>query len=117
MIVTATILTLTYAHIKMPQTANSDNRIVQIISLTFIYTGINACNSYFGPAGINPALAAAYIAYETSEHAYEHSSQVNHYLWVYMISPFVGAAIGGILWQIHSRCVSAKGRDNSVSIE
>ena len=86
-----------------------------MIALTVIYAGINGINAKFGPAGTNPAIAAAYIAFVVSQN--DNAEAYNHYLWVYMISPFVGAAIGGILYMIHKRCANAKGRDNSVSID
>ena len=86
-----------------------------MIALTVIYAGINEINMKFGPAGSNPAIAAAYISFVVSQH--DDNKAYNHYLWVYMLSPFIGAACGGILYMIHKRCANAKGRDNSVSID
>ena len=115
MIFSTLILSLVYCHIKLPETAGTQDKIVNIIALTIIYAGINSINTKFGPAGSNPAIAAAYIAFIASQ--VDDAESVNHYLWVYMISPFIGAACGGILYLIHSRCANTKGRDNSVSIE
>mmetsp|Transcript_12365 Transcript_12365/g.16769 ORF Transcript_12365/g.16769 Transcript_12365/m.16769 type:complete len:269 (+) Transcript_12365:22-828(+) len=111
MFLTSMILVLAYASVKMPQTAISDNKVVQIIALTFIFTGLNGCNMKFGEAGINPALASGYIAFVASQHTDDEA--YNHYLWAYMIGPLFGGALGGFLYLIHSRCAQTKGRDNS----
>ena len=94
---------------------------------------VTALASPYGNAGWNPALACGYISFAVSQYNYPNiptdeswestygfgpsATQVNHYLWVYMIAPFVGGAIAGILHLIHSKCASVKGKDNDVSTD
>ena len=87
----------------------------------------------FGGCGWNPALACGYISFAVSQYNYPNISpdavyeqeygfgpsatQINHYLWVYMIAPIVGGFIAGILHLIHNKCASTKGKDNDVSTD
>ena len=92
-------------------------------------------NSIFGAVGFNPALALAYIIFEettilsdpnlslwqirlcgiksTENCDSDHPTYFNHYLWAYLIAPFVGAVLGGILFHIHAKCTEKKGADNN----
>jgi len=45
------------------------------------------------------------------------SAKLNNYVWAYIIGPLLGGATGGFLFLLHSKCVDARGRDNSISID
>jgi glycerol uptake facilitator-like aquaporin len=68
---------------------------------------------------LNPAIASAYIFFETTQSDTPNSKiagyKLNHYLWAYFIGSLTGAALGGFLHMIHQRCSNAKGRDNELS--
>ena len=71
----------------------------------------------YGECGWNPALACGYISFAVSQYNYPNiksvdeyvdqygfeptATSVNHYLWAYMVAPFIGAVIAGILHLIH----------------
>ena len=120
MLMTSMVLTLVYCSMKNNVTKMSDNVVVCILLFIAISAGINDMNKNFGNAGINPALASAYIALEVSQlNAVEDpdikDSMANHYLWAYMLAPLVGGAIGGFISIIHQKCVGNKG-DGDVSV-
>ena len=87
----------------------------------------------YGNCGWNPALACGYISFAVSQYNYPNinddewwvkirgfepsATQVNHYLWAYILAPFAGAIIAGILHLIHSKCANVKGRDNDETLE
>ena len=131
-LISSIILVLTFISIKHKNTQLTDNSLIQIIAIQVVFAAINSLNSKFGNAGYNPALSCGYISFAVSQYAYPNIStdaafkykygfdpsatQVNHYLWVYMIAPFVGGIVAGILHLIHSKCANVKGKDNDVSV-
>ena len=127
------ILILAFISIKHKDTQLTDNGLIQILAIWIVLSAVTALNSKYGACGWNPALACGYISFAVSQHNYPNTmddstykrihgfeqsdKEVNHYLWVYMVAPFVGAVIAGILHLIHSKCSNVKGRDNDEKLE
>ena len=125
------ILVFTFVSIKHEKTQLTDNGLIQIIGINLLYIAITALSSQFGGCGWNPALACGYISFAVSQYNYPNrepdavynqqygfdptDTVINHYLWVYMTAPFVGAVVAGILHIIHSKCAASKGDKEDVS--
>lgn len=111
------ILVLAFISIKHKSTQLTDNGLVQILAINSVLLAVSVMSLQYGEFGFNPALACGYVSFAVSQYAYPNivsnedfndtygfdpsAKQVNHYLWVYMIAPFVGGAIAGILHLIH----------------
>ena len=116
MLVSSMILSLGYVSIKSKHTRLCDDNLINCLFIFFLLIGVVELNAFFGTAGLNGALSAAYILFETTQFktpnkvvpAYE----LNHYLWAYILGTLIGGAAGGFLHLIHSKCSNTKGRDN-----
>lgn len=86
---------------------------MQALAIVAVMAGCSLCNTLFGAAGINPAIAAIYMMFEATQYQSPNTfysySELNHYLWAYMIGPIVGAFLGGILTIIHQVCAKKGG--------
>ena len=113
----ATILTLVFATIKSKHTKVHDDVVLNAVFIQALYTAIELLMVRFaGFWALNPAMASAYIFFETLEFNSPNvdiaSSDLNRYLWAFWVGPLFGAIVGGILHMIHTRCSSVQGRDN-----
>ena len=112
------ILTLTYTTIKSKTTKFHDDVLLNAAFVTTLLGAMSALMSKFGGyAALNPAIASAYIFFETTQYDTPNQQiagyKLNHYLWAYFIGSMAGGAIGGFLHMIHARCSDTKGRDNN----
>lgn len=59
------------------------------------------------------AVAPIYMMFEATQYQNPNTeysySELNHYVWAYMIGPFIGSILGGILTIIHSLCAKKGG--------
>ena len=105
MTLTTMILTLAYNSIKLKGTQITDDHLVQALAIVFVMVGCSACNTLFGAAGINPAVASIYMMFEATQYQNPNTEysygELNHYVWAYLIGPLLGAFFGGILTIIH----------------
>ena len=112
-ILMATImLSLGYVTIKHKATRFSEDSVLNSGLFYAIQGAVVAMSLKFGPTGINPALASAYMVLTVTQDTNVSADHYNHYLWVYMLVPFLGGAIGGVLHWIHTKCVEKQGADN-----
>ena len=113
-----TILTLSYATIKSKHTKVHDDILLNSAFIQLLLGAMQALMIKFtGVRTLNPAIASAYIFFETTQYNSPNvdfdSSVLNKYLWCYYLGPCLGAALGGILHMIHIKCSNTKGRDNN----
>lgn len=115
----STILTLSYTTIKSKTTKLHDDVLLNAAFVTTLLTAVASLMTRFGGyAALNPAIASAYIFFETTQYDTPNDDKIagyklNHYLWAYFIGSMAGGALGGFLHMIHSRCSDTKGRDNN----
>lgn len=135
LLITSIFLVVCFISIKNERTQLTDNKLFQALAITLLMGAVAGINSLFGSVGFNPALALAYIVFEettilnepnlstwqlricgissiTGDCDADHPTYLNHYLWAYLIAPFVGGLIGGIFFHIHAKCTEKKGQDN-----
>lgn len=117
---TSIVLIFTFISIKHRKTQLTDNGQIQLLGINLVYLAAASLSANFGGCGWNPALACGYISLAVSQFAYPNilpdaqykelygfdppATRVNHYLWVYMTAPFVGAVIAGLLHMVHAKC-------------
>ena len=100
------IFALAYTTIKSKATQVTEDIV---LNSGFIITLISAVVAFMGKFGgyiaLNPAFAAAYIFFETTQADTPNTKiagyKLNHYLWAYFIGSLVGAALGGFLHMVH----------------
>jgi len=116
------ILTLSYTTIKSKTTKVHDDVLLNSAFVAILLSAVATLMARFGGyAALNPAIASAYIFFETTQYDTPNDQiagyKLNHYLWAYFIGSMAGGAIGGFLHMVHSRCAEAKGRDNATREE
>jgi glycerol uptake facilitator-like aquaporin len=120
MLVTSLILVLTVVSVKSKATQISAEPMLQVFAVTLVLLAMPTMNLLFGTAGFNPALASAYIMFEVMEYdtpnQYYTGTELNHYLWAYIIGPLVGAVAAGFLHIIHSKCSAKKGSSSDETL-
>ena len=132
-IICSFLLVLFFISVKHKSTQLTDDSLIQILAISTIFLGVAVLNVEFGGAGFNPALACGYISLAVSQYAYPNilpdseyklkygfdpsAIQINHYLWVFMIAPFVGGFAAGIVHLIHQKCSNKQGSDNDENAE
>ena len=113
------ILTFTFCAVKHSDTALSDNKLLQIVAFVTVYVGCLDMNKLWGMASMNPATTSAYwifikTQYKDPNYTEWNSTVNNHYLWAYLLGPLVGAVFGGLLHNIHKKCVQKNGKGDGI---
>ena len=107
MLFTSIILVFSFAVLKNKNTTPTDNKILQAIGILLVITCISAMNAKFNIYVINPAIASAYTLFEVTQYSFPNteiiSSDLNHYVWAYILAPLVGGLIGGLLFLMHNK--------------
>ena len=107
MLFTSIILVFSFAVLKNKNTTPTDNKILQAIGILLVITCISSMNARFSIYVINPALASAYTLFEVTQYSFPNtsivSSDLNHYVWAYILAPLVGGLIGGLLFLMHNK--------------
>ena len=104
-----TILIVAFVSVK-GSTALSNNKILQVLAVTWVIQGVAEVNTLFGGIGINPAVICAYMVFESMQYKFPNveppsSAAIYHYLWTYVVGAFLGAILGAIFAAIHKSSI------------